>query len=54
MMCPIFKELRNEYLPTFYKNRPPVHKFNQLMQTTNKKLLTNLAKLVKDILLVFQ
>ena len=54
MLCPVFSELRNLYLPSYYKNRPSVYKFTELMQSTNTKTLTNVAKFIRDILEVFQ
>ena len=53
MICPIFEELRDEYLPVFYRNRPTTFKFHKLMKTENKKLLINLAKFIKCIFEVF-
>ena len=54
MTCPVFEEFRDLYLPDFYKNRPSVFKFIQLMTTTNPKLLFRLAKLIREILAPFE
>ena len=53
MICPIFQELREEYLPNYYLNRPTLTKFYKLMKTEKKTLLIKVAKLVKEILVFF-
>ena len=54
MICPAFKELREMYIPNFYKNRPSVLKFIQIMSSDKKKILFNLARFIREILNVFQ
>ena len=54
MICPVFKEIREIYLPKFYKNRPSVYKFNELMKCTKPKVLNKLARFVRDILQIFK
>ena len=53
MICPIFQEFREEYLPNYYLNRPTLAKFYKLMKTEKKTLLIKVAKLVKEILVFF-
>ena len=54
MICPAFKELREIYIPKFYRIRPSVFKFTGLMKTNRKKLLFKLAMFTKEILNLFQ
>ena len=50
MLCPVFNEFRDLYIPNYYKTRPSVHKFICLMKTEKKTLLIKLAKFVREIM----
>ena len=54
MTCTFFNEIRELYLPAYFKNRPSVFKFVNLMNTTKPKILFNLAKFIRVILEIFQ
>ena len=54
MICPAFKELREIYIPKYYKNRPSVHKFIQIMSSDKRKVLFKLAIFIREILNLFQ
>ena len=54
MICPAFRDLREIYIPKYYKNRPSVLKFTLLMSSDKKKVIFNLAKFAKVILELFQ
>ena len=54
MKCPVFKEIREIYLKKYYIKRPSVFKFTSLMQSRNRKILTNLAIFIREILNIFQ
>jgi len=41
MECDLYKDLRDKYIPKFFRTRPSMHKFIQLLQTTNRKVLRN-------------
>ena len=44
MLCPAFKDLRTLYLPKYYRERPSVFKFIQLMQVESGPLLVKVAR----------
>ena len=54
MICPVFREIREIYLKKYYRNRPSVFKFTTLMQSKNHKIMTNLAKFIREIMEIFQ
>ena len=39
VICPFYDNLRNTYLPNFYKRRPSMFKFVQLLNETKKTVL---------------
>ena len=43
MECDAFKEFRVEYIPKYYRLRPSMFKFVQLLKSDNKKLLHRIA-----------
>ena len=46
IVCHVYKDLRKKYIKQYYMNRPSVFKYTQLMQSSNKTLIINLAKYV--------
>ena len=52
--CSYFSEIRNQLIKRYYRLRPNVIKMSQLMQTSNKTELLNLAKLIKAICVQFR
>jgi hypothetical protein len=46
LVCPYYFEIRCTYLPRYYCHWPNLHKFVNLLTTTNVKLLNTLAKFV--------
>jgi hypothetical protein len=48
-VCKCFKEIRIKCLPLKYQNRPNCYKFSELMQSTNKTVLSNLSIFIKEI-----
>ncbi|KAH3733781.1 hypothetical protein DPMN_040215 [Dreissena polymorpha] len=50
--CPLYVDIRKNYLKKCYYNRPSVYKFHQLLNTTNKFELIKLAKFVKEALIL--
>ena len=53
LVCPLFQEDRCNLLKPFYYQRPNILKFKSLMTSTNKKVLSNLAKFVNIIMIKF-
>ena len=43
LICPIYKDLRLKYSPRFYINNPSMYKFIELLNSSNKKILSNLS-----------
>lgn len=43
LICPLYTELRQKYVPKYYRCRPSVYKFVQLMQTEKNSLLSKLG-----------
>ena len=43
LVCPDYINLRNDYIPKYYSNRPSVLKFIKLIQTNNIYLLIKLS-----------
>ena len=41
--CKSYNQIRKKYIKTFYWGRPNMLKFKELMQTTNERILLNLA-----------
>ena len=50
--CPLYIDIRRNYLKKCYYVRPSVYKFHQLLNTTNKFELIKLAKFVKDAMIL--
>jgi hypothetical protein len=46
LVCPYYSDLRSTHLPRYYCHWPNLYKFVNLLNTTNVKLLINLAKFV--------
>ena len=44
--CPIYRSLRIQLIPRYYRERPSMFKFISLLNTTNKKHIIALAKFV--------
>ena len=47
IICPCYNDLRRKYIKTYYYARPSVYKFLDLLNSTNKALITNLALYIK-------
>ena len=47
LQCPLYTNLRHQYLKSYYYRRPSAHKHVQLLCTENTKELCNLAKYIK-------
>ena len=54
MKCSAFKDLREIYIPNYYRTKPSVFKFVDLMKTNKKKILFKLTVFIKEILNLFQ
>ena len=48
LVCKTLSEIRKKYIKKYYYTRPSVYKFIALLQNTNKKVLTNLAKFIRE------
>ena len=46
LICTLYSELRNRYIPKYYRCRPSVYKFVRLMQTEYSPLLCNISAFV--------
>ena len=46
LICTLYSELRNRYIPKYYRCRPSVYKFVQLMQTEYSPLLCKIGAFV--------
>ena len=46
LVCPFYKQLRNECLPRYYCHWLSLLKFKRYMKSTNKKLISKVAKFV--------
>ena len=46
LVCPFYRQLRNECLPRYYCHWPSLFKFKRLMKSTNNKLISKVAKFV--------
>jgi hypothetical protein len=46
LVCPFYKELRNQYINRYYSTWPNIHKFKLLMSSENKGILRKLATFV--------
>lgn len=43
IICPFYSEIRKEYISKYYVNKPSMHKFIELLNCTNGKMLKHLA-----------
>ena len=46
LVCPFYRQLRNECLPRYYCLWPSLFKFKRFMKSPNNKLITKVAKFV--------
>ena len=44
--CPLYNQLRTQLIPIYFRNRPSMFKFINLLNSKSKKKLTGLAKFV--------
>jgi len=51
--CPSMSLDRNQFIKRYYRNRPSMFKMVQLFNSENKKELSNLAKLCRNIMVKF-
>lgn len=56
LLCPSenIVELRNRYIPYYYRNNPTLNKFIILMQIKNVNILTNISYFLRDIYKMFR
>ena len=52
--CPIFHEARIQFVPKYFRVRPSVFKFLELVNSNDKKTLIKLSKFIKIIFSVFK
>ena len=43
LMCPFYSNIRNLYVPSYFRNHPSVYKFISLLNTDKQQLLVKLA-----------
>lgn len=54
MICPIFSEAREYFLPKYYFKKPSVYKYIELVNSKNSKTIAGLAKLLNTLFSVFK
>ena len=54
MLCPVFKEAREEFLTKYFRNKPSVFKYIELVNSTNFKVLRGLARFLNILFSIFQ
>ena len=54
MICPIFKEAREEFLTKYYYKKPSVYKYIELVNSTNSKTLLGLSKFLNILFSIFK
>ena len=54
MICPIFKEAREEFLAKYYFKKPSVYKYIELVNSKNHKILLGLSKFLNILFSVFK
>ena len=54
MICPIFKEAREEFLAKYYCKKPSVYKYIELVNSTNQKVLLGLSKFLNILFSIFK
>ena len=47
LVCTVYEQLREHYIPRYYYIRPSMLKFTKLLKTSNLNLLNNLGKYCK-------
>ena len=52
--CPALDNLRNKFIPAFYRKHPNFYKYSQLLSFKNGKKLLNLCKFIKEGLTLFK
>ena len=50
LICPIYLHFRKRHIKPYFYKRPSVHKFIELMQSSNKCIIKNLGKYVYEAL----
>ena len=48
LICPAYSDIRNRFIRPYYRNRPSMYKLVQLLKSSNKTILKNLAKFLKE------
>ena len=48
LVCPAYKDIRSQYVPPYYYNRPSVYKFAELMQLSSKGKLIDVCKCINE------
>ena len=51
-ICEKYKDLRTLYIPAYYRNRPNMFKFIELLQSSNNKILFKLSIFIKKAMKV--
>ena len=46
LICPVYYDLRKQYLKPYYCKWPTINKFNQLLECKNRKTVLNLSKYI--------
>ena len=54
MICPIFSEAREEFLPKYFCKKPSVYKYLELVNSNNTKTLSGLSKLTNLLFSIFK
>ena len=45
---PVLQDIRTKYIKTYFTRRPSVYKLRELLKSTNKTILINLCKFIKE------
>lgn len=48
LQCPLYSDLRKKHIPSYYRTRPNMIKFTELINTENKNQIRQLGKFVLD------
>ena len=48
LVCPVYADLRKEYIKKYLYKKRSVHKFIELMSTKNNSILKNLSKFILE------
>ena len=46
LVCPLYRELRQKYMKSYYCRWPTLNKFDSLMSSDNKRTILSLAKYI--------